>query len=121
MFICRYATKKSVKSSNPHKNVSEEPDKIARVVSSPPSDRGDVCVSAEKSDGDGINYIKLNKQRSTVASKLATQLNNGVPPSSYRKGVIPKYVLNIILARLILFLVILNYTFSCELYLIFSD
>jgi len=38
-----------------------------------------------------INFVKLNKERTSVATKLATQLNNGVPPPSYRKGVIPKY------------------------------
>lgn len=38
-----------------------------------------------------INFIKLNKERPSVANKLMTQLNNGVPPPNYRKGVVPKY------------------------------
>lgn len=38
-----------------------------------------------------IDFIKLNKERTSIATKLAIQLNNGVPPPNYRKGVIPKY------------------------------
>lgn len=38
-----------------------------------------------------IDFIKLNKERTSVANKLMTQLNNGVPPPNYRKGVVPKY------------------------------
>lgn len=38
-----------------------------------------------------VDFIKLNKERTSIANKLAMQLNNGVPPPNYRKGVVPKY------------------------------
>ncbi|XP_011314111.1 uncharacterized protein [Fopius arisanus] len=36
--------------------------------------------------------VKLNKEKLTIASKMAAQLNNGVLPPNYRKGVVPKYI-----------------------------
>ncbi|XP_015108647.1 uncharacterized protein LOC107035644 [Diachasma alloeum] len=36
--------------------------------------------------------LKLNKEKLSVASKMAAQLNNGVLPPNYRKGVVPKYI-----------------------------
>lgn len=38
-----------------------------------------------------VDFIKLNKENTSVANKLAMQLNNGTPPAHYRKGVVPKY------------------------------
>ena len=92
--------------SDSHKHLLEgNLDKRGKLHLSPPSDRGDMRSSPVKNDeesrlfvmpGDEVNPLKLNKQRNTVASKLAAQLNNGVLPSTYRKGVVPKYALNII-------------------------
>lgn len=69
-----------------------------------------------------IDFIKLNKERTSIATKLATQLNNGVPPPNYRKGVIPKYdiannfsslYLSVILKEfLLLSFIFLNYFLS---------
>lgn len=67
-----------------------------------PADRGDMQSledlqkidlrnSVSPAPKEEIDYIKLNKERTSVANKLMTQLNNGVPPSNYRKGVVPKY------------------------------
>lgn len=52
----------------------------------------DMCNSTSSAPKEEINFIKLNKERISVANKLATKLNNGVPPTSYRKGVVPKYI-----------------------------
>ncbi|XP_063984280.1 uncharacterized protein LOC135166162 [Diachasmimorpha longicaudata] len=41
---------------------------------------------------DTTDYSKLNKEKLSVASKMAAQLNNGVLPPNYRKGVVPKYI-----------------------------
>ncbi|KAF7998386.1 hypothetical protein HCN44_009784 [Aphidius gifuensis] len=35
---------------------------------------------------------KINKGKTTLAMKIAAQLNNGTVPPSYRKGVVPKYI-----------------------------
>lgn len=67
-----------------------------------PADRGDMqsLEDLQKIDlrnsvspaiKEEIDFIKLNKERTSVANKLMTQLNNGVPPPNYRKGVVPKY------------------------------
>lgn len=51
----------------------------------------DLRNSVSPTPREEIDFIKLNKERTSIATKLATQLNNGVPPVNYRKGVIPKY------------------------------
>ncbi|XP_053596506.1 uncharacterized protein LOC103570920 isoform X1 [Microplitis demolitor] len=47
----------------------------------------------ESSPGKDKDYVKMNKEKITVAARLAAQLNNGVVPPNYRKGVVPKYIL----------------------------
>lgn len=72
-----------------------------------PADRGDMHDPEDLQKADlrnsmspapkeEIDFIKLNKERTSVANKLMTQLNNGVPPPNYRKGVLPKYNIAII-------------------------
>lgn len=67
-----------------------------------PSDRGDASPTNDhkqhydRSDSSPVNddqndHVKLNKPKNSVASKIAAQLNNGVLPSNYRRGVVPKY------------------------------
>lgn len=83
-------------------DLNKEEEKILRKQSDSPTDRGDMYgledlqkVNLRKSVSpafkDEVNFIKLNKERTSVANKLMTQLNNGVPPPNYRKGVVPKY------------------------------
>lgn len=43
-----------------------------------------------ENSADGVDYVKLNKERISLASKLASQLNNNPAPQSYRVGVVPK-------------------------------
>jgi len=71
-----------------------------RKQSDSPADRGDmhgpedlqkVNLRNSMSPKEEIDFIKLNKERTSVVNKLMTQLNNGVPPPNYRKGVVPKY------------------------------
>ncbi|XP_012056526.1 PREDICTED: uncharacterized protein LOC105619617 [Atta cephalotes] len=102
--VIRYPSKKVIKhkiANNGDLNKQEE--KNLRKQSDSPADRGDMHDSEnlQKTDlrnsmspasKEEINFIKLNKERTSVANKLMTQLNNGVPPPNYRKGVLPKYL-----------------------------
>lgn len=82
-------------------DLNQQKEKASRKQSDSPTERGDMHLEdAQKVDlrnstspapKEEIDYVKLNKERISVASKLATQLNNGVPPPNYRKGVVPKY------------------------------
>ncbi|KAG8042593.1 hypothetical protein G9C98_005227 [Cotesia typhae] len=45
------------------------------------------------SPGKDKDFVKMNKEKITVAARLAAQLNNGIVPPNYRKGVVPKYIL----------------------------
>lgn len=72
-----------------------------RITSSSPmpTDRGDMTSPPklnlhgceDKDEEQPVDFVKLNKQRTSIAAKMAAQLNNGVLPSSYKKGVVPKY------------------------------
>ncbi|XP_043475359.1 uncharacterized protein LOC122506973 [Leptopilina heterotoma] len=73
--VIRYATKKDSK---------DEKQPIT-------SDSGD-CNSPVKNENTRIDFIKLNKERKAVGNKAISTINNSVPPSSYRKGVVPKYI-----------------------------
>lgn len=42
------------------------------------------------SPGKDKDFVKMNKEKVTVAARLAAQLNNGIVPPNYRKGVVPK-------------------------------
>jgi len=61
-----------------------------------PEDLQKVNLRNSMSPKEEIDFIKLNKERTSVVNKLMTQLNNGVPPPNYRKGVVPKYNIAII-------------------------
>ncbi|EZA48144.1 hypothetical protein DMN91_005529 [Ooceraea biroi] len=103
--IILYPSKKVIKhneiASNGDLNRQEET--TLRKQSDSPTDRGDMRTpeDSQKTDlrnsaspalREEIDFVKLNKERTSVATKLATQLNNGVPPPNYRKGVVPKYL-----------------------------
>ncbi|XP_043495461.1 uncharacterized protein LOC122519809 isoform X2 [Polistes fuscatus] len=51
------------------------------------SKTSELSVINQKTD-----LVKPSKNRNTVASKIAAQLNNGVVPTNYRKGIVPKYI-----------------------------
>ncbi|XP_046616226.1 uncharacterized protein LOC124303261 isoform X1 [Neodiprion virginianus] len=84
--------------------VALQNDKTPREGANSPSDRGDVSsapsspspkspdLHLDSSREEGTDFVKLNKQQTSIATKMATQLNNGVPPTHYRKGVVPKYL-----------------------------
>lgn len=38
-----------------------------------------------------VDHVKMNKERVSLASKLASQLNNSTPSLNHRIGVVPKY------------------------------
>ncbi|EGI64314.1 PREDICTED: uncharacterized protein LOC105147241 [Acromyrmex echinatior] len=102
--IIRYPSKKITKhkiANNGDLNKQEE--KNSRKQSDSPADRGDMHDSEDLQKADlrnsmspaskeEVDFIKLNKERTSVANKLMTQLNNGVPSPNYRKGVLPKYL-----------------------------
>lgn len=105
-FKFRYATRKSPRrdlAACKTTELGQQTDDTPREGAYSPSDRGDVSPAPSSpsrkspdlqlnlSHEEGIDFIKLNKQKTSVAAKLATQLNNGVPPTNYRKGVVPKY------------------------------
>jgi hypothetical protein len=56
------------------------------------SNEKDIKNLSETSLNDNVDYVKLNKERISVASKLASQLHSGehAPPQNYRVGVVPK-------------------------------
>ncbi|KAK0179731.1 hypothetical protein PV327_005454 [Microctonus hyperodae] len=57
-------------------------------------DCGDMIKHSSTLSGpkENINYVKANKEI-PIATKMATQLNNGILPPNYRKGAIPKYII----------------------------
>ncbi|KAG7209275.1 hypothetical protein KM043_015391 [Ampulex compressa] len=103
--VIRYPSKKnSVCDEKENNDSAKVRDKNLHETPSPPSDRGDRNVpetikkelelntSESPPSKDEIDVIKINKERTTVANKMATRLNNGVPPTNYRKGIVPKYI-----------------------------
>jgi len=104
MFILhRYPSKKITKhDETANDDLNQQEESTLRNQFSSPTDRGDMRNiedtqnvdlrnSVSPAPREEIDFIKLNKERTSIATKLATQLNNGVPPPNYRKGVIPKY------------------------------
>ncbi|XP_046753494.1 uncharacterized protein LOC124416441 isoform X2 [Diprion similis] len=91
--------------------VGQQIDKTPREGADSPSDRGDVSsapsspsrkspdLQLDSSREEGTDFVKLNKQQTSIATKMAIQLNNGVPPTHYRKGVVPKYDIKNIFAN----------------------
>ncbi|XP_072758521.1 uncharacterized protein [Anoplolepis gracilipes] len=104
--VIRYPSKKVTKHDETASNgdLNQQEEKTSRNQFDSPTDRGDMRCNIENVQNidlrnsvspvprEEVDFIKLNKERTSVAAKLATQLNNGVPPPNYRKGVIPKYL-----------------------------
>lgn len=102
--VIRCPSKKVTKHETANNGDLNKPqEKTLRKQSDSPTDRGDMhgLEDLQKVDlrnsmspalKEEIDFIKLNKERTSVANKLMTQLNNGVPPSNYRKGIVPKYL-----------------------------
>lgn len=102
IFVNRYPSKKSTKHETVNNGDLNKQEEKTKKQSDSPADRGDMQSledlqkidlrnSMSPAPKEEIDYIKLNKERTSVANKLMTQLNNGVPPPNYRKGVVPKY------------------------------
>ncbi|XP_025991830.1 uncharacterized protein LOC105195387 [Solenopsis invicta] len=100
--IIRYPSKVT-KHETANGDLNKQEEKISKKQSDSPVDRGDthgledlqkidLQNSTSSAPKEEIDFIKLNKERTSVANKLMTQLNNGVPPPNYRKGVVPKYL-----------------------------
>ncbi|KAL0109482.1 hypothetical protein PUN28_014508 [Cardiocondyla obscurior] len=101
--IIRYPSKSIIQNKVANNgDLNEQEKKVSKKQADSPTDRGDMH-SPEDLGKDNlresaspikeeIDFIKLNKERTSVANKLMTQLNNGVPPSNYRMGVVPKYL-----------------------------
>ncbi|KAL6424966.1 hypothetical protein ACFW04_009361 [Cataglyphis niger] len=103
--VIRYPSKKVIKHNETASNgdLNQQDEKTLKNQINSPTDRGDMRNlqdvqnvdlqnSVSPAPKEEIDFIKLNKERSSIATKLALQLNNGVPLSNYRKGVIPKYL-----------------------------
>ncbi|KAL2715566.1 uncharacterized protein V1478_015264 [Vespula squamosa] len=95
--VIRYPTKKNLK-NNEEKNKNEsckllnsplelESMQIANIELHDSAKTSELPIINEKTD-----FVKSSKDRNSVASKIAAQLNNGVVPTNYRKGVVPKYI-----------------------------
>lgn len=100
--LIRYPSKKSVNKNastpepceaNKSSNLSTEGGDD-KVTESPKGEKN--VESFESSDHkNDVDYIKLNKERTSVASRMAMHVNNsGALPANYRKGVVPKYIKN---------------------------
>lgn len=94
--MCRYPTKKNLK-NNEEKNKNES----SKLLNSSSEIESARIANLELHDSpkiselpivnDKTDFVKSNKDRNSIASKIAAQLNNGVVPTNYRKGVVPKY------------------------------
>ncbi|XP_015177784.1 PREDICTED: uncharacterized protein LOC107067092 isoform X2 [Polistes dominula] len=91
--VIRYPTKRNIE-NNEEKNKNESdqllnsPSELENVHAFTNTELNDSKTTEinQKSD-----LVKSCKNRNTVAGKIAVQLNNGVVPTNYRKGVVPKY------------------------------
>ncbi|XP_017754524.1 PREDICTED: putative uncharacterized protein DDB_G0282499 [Eufriesea mexicana] len=125
--IIKYPSKKYLNNNESiNKNdISEQIDISSKTITSSPSDRGDVQIleksthnkndtknSKVPSPKEEINFIKLNKEHTSMTNKMVTQTNNNINnnntnnnntgandnhhvlPANYRMGVIPKYIKN---------------------------
>lgn len=102
IFVDRYPSKKVIKHDEITNkgDLNRQEETAVRKQSDSPTERGDMRTfeDSQKTDlrnspalREETNFVKFNKEHTSVATKLATQLNNGVPPPNYRKGVVPKY------------------------------
>ncbi|XP_077274604.1 uncharacterized protein LOC143904134 [Temnothorax americanus] len=102
--VIRYPSKNITRHETANNgDLNKQEEKTSRKQSDSPTDRGDMHgpedlqkidlrKSVSPTSKEEIDFIKLNKERTSVANKLMTQLHNGVPPPNYRKGVVPKYL-----------------------------
>lgn len=104
--MIRYPSKKCLKNSENKDNLDKVDAGAKDIVNA--SDRGDMQTPQTtyqngSSDSPELNepsvpvkgevdFIKLNKERTSAASRMTTHSNNAAPPSNYRKGVVPKYI-----------------------------
>lgn len=113
--LCRYPSKKYLNryESINKDNTNEEINVSSRSITNSPLDQGDIRVVEKNTQAkndtksskfvlskEEVNFIKLNKEHTTVTNKIATQMNNNTNnnsnnnnlPTNYRMGVVPKYV-----------------------------
>ncbi|XP_076766352.1 uncharacterized protein LOC143433104 [Xylocopa sonorina] len=107
----KYSSKKNLNIDEPidknktHEKIGEFPKNVANS----PSDRGDTQLLEKNAQNknkrnprtlppkEETNFIKLNKDHTSMTNKITTQHNNNydsVLPTNYRIGVIPKYIKN---------------------------
>lgn len=112
---CRYPSKKYLNryESINKDNTNEEINVSSRSITNSPLDQGDIRVVEKNTQAkndtkssksvlskEEVNFIKLNKEHTTVTNKIATQMNNNTSnnsnnnnlPTNYRMGVVPRYV-----------------------------
>ncbi|XP_034934326.1 uncharacterized protein [Chelonus insularis] len=81
------------------KSPDPSPDKNKDLDLQLPLNIGDqsTTVSEKKiessSSKENKDFVKLNKEKTSIATKIAAHFNNGVIPTNYRMGVVPKYIL----------------------------
>ncbi|XP_076473512.1 uncharacterized protein LOC117164160 [Bombus vancouverensis nearcticus] len=96
-------------------NTNEEVNVSSRSITNSPLDQGDIRVVEKNTQAkndtkssksvlskEEVNFIKLNKEHTTVTNKIATQMNNNTSnnsnnnnlPTNYRMGVVPRYIKN---------------------------
>lgn len=113
--LCRYPSKKYLNryESINKDNTNEEINVSSRNITNSPLDQGDIRVVEKNTQAkndtkssksvlskEEVNFIKLNKEHTTVTNKIATQMNNNTSnnsnnnnlPTNYRMGVVPRYV-----------------------------
>ncbi|XP_014470386.1 PREDICTED: uncharacterized protein LOC106742187 [Dinoponera quadriceps] len=104
--IIRYPSKRITKHDDTVSNVNlnEQGKKVSKLQSySAANSRGDMYTpedlrkldlrnAVSPTHNKEVDFIKLNKEYTSVANKLAMQLNSGALPVHYRKGVVPKYL-----------------------------
>ncbi|XP_043495462.1 uncharacterized protein LOC122519809 isoform X3 [Polistes fuscatus] len=94
--VIRYPTKRNIE-NNEEKNKNESdqllnsPSELENVHAFTSTELHDSKTSELSVINQKTDLVKPSKNRNTVASKIAAQLNNGVVPTNYRKGIVPKY------------------------------
>lgn len=106
----RYPSKKylNYNEASTNNNTSEQIDVSSRSIKNSPLDQGDVQVLEKNvhnkngiknskfvSPKEEIDFIKLNKEHTSMTNKIMQMNNNtnNTLPNNYRMGVIPKYVI----------------------------
>lgn len=109
--VIKYPSKKylNYNEASTNNNANEQIDVSSRSIKNSPLDQGDVQVLEKNvhnkngiknskfvSPKEEIDFIKLNKEHTSMTNKI-TQMNNNtnnILPNNYRMGVIPKYIKN---------------------------